>query len=128
MIVSIGSINARLPFPRVTDYSAAKAAFSNLAKSLSKEFGPQNIRINTVDPGPVATDFWFGSDGVAAKLGGPSGKAPEQVTDEFVSGTATGRFTRPDEVADLVMMLASDRCANMVGAGVTIDGGVVPTL
>lgn len=40
----------------------------------------------------------------------------------------TGRFTRPDEVADLVMMLASERCANMMGAGVTIDGGMVPTL
>jgi NAD(P)-dependent dehydrogenase (short-subunit alcohol dehydrogenase family) len=56
----------------VTDYSAAKAAFNNLAKALSKEFGPQNIRINTIDPGPVATDFWLASDGVAAKLAGPS--------------------------------------------------------
>lgn len=126
-IINIGSVNARLPFPMVADYCAAKAAFDNLAKSLSKEFGPKNIRVNTVEPGPVATDFWFGSDGVATKLSGP-GKAPEQVTDEFVAGTPTGRFTRPDEVADLVMMLASDRCANMAGAGVTIDGGLVPTL
>jgi len=128
VIVNIGSVNAQLPLPMVTDYSAAKAAFNNLAKGLSKEFGPQNIRINTIDPGPVATDFWLASDGVAAKLGGPSGKSPEQVTEEFASGTVTGRFTRPDEVADLVMMLASDRCANMMGAGVTIDGGMVPTL
>lgn len=127
VIVNIGSVNARLPLPMVIDYGAAKAAFNNLAKGLSKEFGPQNIRVNTVDPGPVATDFWLGSDGVAAKLGGAE-KSPEQVTAEFASGTASGRFTRPDEVADLVMMLASDRCANMMGSGVTIDGGMVPTL
>lgn len=127
VIVNVGSVNARLPLPMVVDYSAAKAAFNNLAKGLSKEFGPHNIRVNTVDPGPVATDFWLGRDGVAAKLGGPD-KSPEQVTEEFASGTVSGRFTRPDEVADLVMMLASDRCANMMGAGVIIDGGMVPTL
>lgn len=128
VIVNVGSINGRLPLPMVTDYSAAKAAFNNLAKALSKEFGPQNIRVNTVDPGPVATDFWAGRDGVASVLGDASGKSPDEVTQEFASNSITGRFTRPDEVADLVMMLASDRFANMMGAGVTIDGGMVPTL
>jgi NAD(P)-dependent dehydrogenase (short-subunit alcohol dehydrogenase family) len=127
-IVNIGSINARLPLPMVTDYSAAKAALGNLAKALSIEFGPRNIRINSVDPGPVATDFWTGSGGVAELLGSASGKSAEQVTTEFASNSPTGRFTRPEEVADLVLMLASDRCANMVGSGVTIDGGMVPTL
>ncbi|OBB89121.1 3-oxoacyl-ACP reductase [Mycobacterium colombiense] len=128
VIVNVGSVNARLPLPMVVDYSAAKAAFNNLAKALSKEFGPQNIRVNTVDPGPVATDFWAGRDGVAVKLGDASGKSPEQVIAEFGSNALTGRFTSPGEVADLVMMLASDRFANMMGAGVTIDGGMVPTL
>jgi NAD(P)-dependent dehydrogenase (short-subunit alcohol dehydrogenase family) len=127
-IVNVGSVNARLPLPMVTDYSAAKAAFSNLAKSLSKEFGPKNIRVNTVEPGPVVTDFWLGRDGLASVLGAPSGKSAEQVTEEFASSTVSGRFTRPEEVADLVMMLASDRFANMMGAGVTIDGGMIPTL
>lgn len=61
-------------------------------------------------------------------LGDASGKSPDEVTQEFASNSITGRFTRPDEVADLVMMLASDRFANMMGAGVTIDGGMVPTL
>ncbi|OBI42844.1 SDR family oxidoreductase [Mycobacterium sp. E796] len=128
-IVNVGSVNARLPLPMVTDYSAAKAAFSNLAKSLSKEFGPKNIRVNTVEPGPVVTDFWLGRDGLASVLGAPNGKSAEQVTEEFASGsTVSGRFTRPEEVADLVLMLASDRFANMMGAGVAIDGGMIPTL
>ena len=128
VIVNIGSINARLPLPMVTDYSAAKAAFNNLAKGLSKEFGPKNIRINSVDPGPVATDFWMGSGGVANIVAGATGKSAAEVRSEFASNSLTGRFTGPDEVADLVMMLASDRCANMMGAGITIDGGMVPTV
>lgn len=50
VIVNIGSLNAWLPDPAVLDDSAAKAALVNLAKSLSKEFGPARIRVNTVDP------------------------------------------------------------------------------
>jgi NAD(P)-dependent dehydrogenase (short-subunit alcohol dehydrogenase family) len=57
VIVNIGSLNARLPDPTVVDYSAFKAALVNFAKSLSKEFGRQGIRVNTVDLGPVATNL-----------------------------------------------------------------------
>ena len=67
-IVTTSSVNAHLPDPSVIDYSAAKAALSSFCKSLSKEVGPQGIRINTVSPGPVATDLWLGSDGVAATI------------------------------------------------------------
>ena len=105
VIVTIGSINGRLPLPMVTDCSAAKAAFNNLAKALSKKAGPPNVRVNMVDPGPVATHFWADRDGVASVLGDASGKTAEQVTAEFASNSLTGRFTRPDEVADRVMML-----------------------
>ena len=41
--------------------------------------------------------------------------------------SVTGRFSRPDEVADLVVILASDRTANVTGADITIDGGLIPT-
>src|SRR5262249_13906223 len=115
VIVNVGSINGRLPLPMVTDYSAAKAAFNNLATTLSKEIGPQNIRVTAVDRRPVANDFEAGRDGVANVLGDASGKSAEEVTEEFASNSITRRFTRPDEVADLVMMLASDRFANMMG-------------
>jgi NAD(P)-dependent dehydrogenase (short-subunit alcohol dehydrogenase family) len=40
----------------------------------------------------------------------------------------TGRFSRPEEIADLVMLLASDRAANVIGANIRIDGGLIPTL
>ncbi|HEX4015933.1 MAG TPA: SDR family oxidoreductase [Frankiaceae bacterium] len=128
VIVNIGSLNARLPDPAVLDYSAAKGALVNVAKSLSKEFGPRGIRVNTVDPGPVATDLWLGTDGVAARVGKKSGQRPEDVAAAAASGMVTGRFTRPDEVADLVLFLASARSGNITGADFVIDGGMVTTI
>ena len=62
-IVTVGSVNARLPDPAVVDYSAAKAALVNFCKALSKEFGAQGLRVNTISPGPVETAMWLGSDG-----------------------------------------------------------------
>jgi NAD(P)-dependent dehydrogenase (short-subunit alcohol dehydrogenase family) len=69
-------INARLPDPAVLDYSAAKSALVSVAKSLSKEFGPRRIRVNTVGPGPVATDLWLGTEGVAARVGAATDQQP----------------------------------------------------
>lgn len=127
-IVNVASVNAFLPDPAVIDYSAAKAALTNFSKSLSKEVGPKGIRINSVSPGPVATDLWLGEHGVAESVASASGTDPATVASDAVSGSATGRFTQPNEVADLVVLLASDRAANVTGANFTIDGGLVATL
>jgi NAD(P)-dependent dehydrogenase (short-subunit alcohol dehydrogenase family) len=128
VIVNVGSLNARLPDPAVVDYSAAKAALVNFAKSLSKEFGARGIRVNTVDPGPVATDLWLGPDGVAARVSRASGQRAQDVAAAAAAGMVTGRFSRPDEVADLVLLLASERTANVTGSDFVIDGGMVATI
>jgi NAD(P)-dependent dehydrogenase (short-subunit alcohol dehydrogenase family) len=127
-IVTICSVNATLPDPLVMDYSAAKAALRSFSKSLSKEYGPEGIRVNTVSPGPVETSLWLGNDGVAATVSRAKGIDPGVVAAQAVSGTATGRFTRPEEVADLVVMLASSNAGNITGADVLIDGGMVTTM
>ena len=127
-IVTVASLNARLPDPLVVDYSAAKAALVNVAKSVSKEFGGRGIRVNTVDPGPVATDLWLGADGVAARVGAAGGQRPEDVAAAAAAGMVTGRFTQPEEVADLVLFLASPRAANITGSDHVIDGGMVTTI
>jgi len=127
-IVYMGSVNSRLPDPAVMDYSAAKAALASFAKALSKEVGPHGIRVNSVGPGPVATDLWLGAAGVAATVGAATGADPKDVAGQAASQMVTGRFTTPDEVADLVLFLASERAANITGADYAIDGGLNQTL
>jgi NAD(P)-dependent dehydrogenase (short-subunit alcohol dehydrogenase family) len=127
-IVNTGSVNSYLPDPAVMDYGAAKAALANFAKALSKEVGPHGIRVNSVSPGPVATDLWLGADGVAATVGAATGADPNDVASQAASQMVTGRFTTPEEVADLVLFLASERAANITGANFAIDGGLVQTL
>ncbi|WP_250038333.1 SDR family NAD(P)-dependent oxidoreductase [Paractinoplanes maris] len=127
-IVTVCSVNASLPDPGVIDYSAAKAALRSFSKSLSKELGPSGVRVNTVSPGPVETALWLGPGGVAETLAKARGLDPAAVRAAAVAGTATGRFTRPSEVAQLVLLLAAETAGNVTGTDVLIDGGLVTSL
>ncbi|MER6030735.1 oxidoreductase [Streptomyces sp. NPDC001851] len=129
-IVNISSVNARLPFPMVVDYSAAKAALSNLTKALSEEFAPQGVRVNAIAPGPVRTPFWTAPGGFADAAAAGTGKSAKETLDKVVPqqmGISTGRITEPQEVAELCAFLASPRAANITGAEFVIDGGQIKT-
>ena len=130
-IVSTASVNAFFqPDGGTVDYGAAKAALVNLTKSLAQEFGPRGIRVNCVSPGPVSTELWLGKDGVAATaakvMGVDQATARERVV-ASIGGFATKRFTTPEEVAALIVMLASDRAGNITGSQFVIDGGLIKT-
>nr|WP_232323880.1 SDR family oxidoreductase [Catenuloplanes japonicus] len=84
--------------------------------------------MNTVSPGPVATELWLGAGGVAATVAGATGRDPAAVAAQAAGDAVTGRFTRPEEVADLVTFLAGERAANITGADFAIDGGLITTL
>jgi NAD(P)-dependent dehydrogenase (short-subunit alcohol dehydrogenase family) len=131
-IVSVASVNAFFqPDGGTVDYGAAKAALVNLNKSLSQEFGPRGIRFNCISPGPVVTDLWFGENGVAQTVAKATGVDADTARDKVVpsiGGFATRRFTTPEEVATLVVMLASERTGNVTGANYVIDGGLIKTL
>jgi NAD(P)-dependent dehydrogenase (short-subunit alcohol dehydrogenase family) len=130
-IVNVASVNAFYhPDGAVIDYGAAKAAGVNLTKALSQEFGPKGVRINSVSPGPVDTDLWLGEHGVAETVAKASGVDAATARERIIvgmGGIPSGRFTTPDEVATLVVMLASDRTANVTGANYLIDGGLIKT-
>jgi NAD(P)-dependent dehydrogenase (short-subunit alcohol dehydrogenase family) len=131
-IVNVASVNAFFqPDGGTIDYGAAKAALVNLTKSLSQEFGKRGIRINDVSPGPVSTDLWLGENGVAKTVAKAMGVDADTARDKVlasIGGLATGRLTTPEEVATLVVMLASERSANVTGSNFVIDGGLIKTL
>jgi NAD(P)-dependent dehydrogenase (short-subunit alcohol dehydrogenase family) len=130
-IVNVASVNAFYhPDGAVIDYGAAKAALVNLTKALSQEFGPKGVRINAVSPGPVETDLWLGEHGVAETVAAASGVDAATARERIVAGMGgipSGRFTKPDEVATLVALLASPVTANVTGANYVIDGGLIKT-
>lgn len=131
-IVNVASVNAFFqPDTGTIDYGAAKAALVNLTKALSQELGPHGIRINDVSPGPVSTDLWLGNDGVAQTVAKATGVDPETAKKNVlasIGGLATGRMTTPEEIATLVVMLASPKTANVTGSNYVIDGGLIKTL
>ncbi len=129
-IVNVASVNARLPQTPVTDYSASKAAVLNLTKALAEEFGPQGVCVNAVSPGPVRTSLWEGvgsfGDVFARSMGTDIAGLVKNLP--VRAGITLGRFVEPEEIADVVLYLASDRARMIAGADYIIDGGMLKTI
>ena len=129
VIIHISSIQRSLPLHDSTlAYAAAKAALSNYSKGLSKEFGPQGIRINSVAPGFIETTAAHAMIRRWAEHAGISDDAARQKLMQTLGGIPIGRPGKPEEVAELVAFLASDRAASIHGAEYVIDGGTIPTV
>ena len=128
VIVNVSSANARQPSPMNVDYSAAKAALTNLTKALSEEYAPQGIRVNAVSPGPVRTPWWTDEGGAADVIAGFTDSDRDTVMDRLapeMMRVSVGRMARPEEVAAMVTMLASPLSASTTGADVVVDGGLL---
>lgn len=98
---------------------AANAADINFASSIAEQYAPHGVRINTVNPGPVATDRW---DGLEKALARDKKITQEKAHELAVNSLPLGRICEPEEVADLVAFVASPRASYLVGANIPVDG------
>ncbi len=128
-ILNIASINARVPATGPVGYSEAKAALTAFGKRLSEEFAPRGVRVNTVSPGVVGTSLWRDPEGFGGKVAGAHGLGHEEFLAAIPAQAAisSGRLTEPEEVAALITFLASEAAANIIGADIVIDGGMIKT-
>ncbi len=129
VIIHISSIQRTLPlYDSTLAYAAAKAALTNYSKGLSKEVGPKGIRVNTVAPGYTETKAAQGMVNEIAQRTGSSREVARQRIMDALGGIPLGRPNRPEEVAELVAFLASDRASAINGSEYVIDGGTIPTI
>lgn len=94
-----------------TNYVAAKAGVIGMTKVWARELGPNNIRVNAVAPGPIATEMIK--------------SMPEKILNQFRARTPLGRLGQPQDVANAYLFLASEEASHISGAVLRVDGGIV---
>lgn len=128
-VIHVSSIQRKLPLPESTiAYAASKAALSTYSKALSKELGPKGVRVNVVSPGWIYTEA---SEALVKRIAETTGGDLEAAKDSILQalgGIPIGRPADPEEVAELIVFLASARAGAIHGAEYVIDGGATPTV
>ncbi len=129
VIIHITSVQRTLPLYQSTlAYAAAKAALTTYGKGLSNEVASQGVRVVAVSPGFIETKATAGFIGKIAEDTGVDFQAARQSVIDGLGGIPMNRPGRPEEVAELVTFLASDRASYIHGTEYVIDGGTIPTI
>jgi rhamnulose-1-phosphate aldolase/alcohol dehydrogenase len=123
-LVFVGTKNVMAPGKDFAAYSASKAAEAQLAKVLALEGGPHGIRVNIVSPDAVFQDSKLWSDDVRRQRAATQGIPVEQLEDAYRKRNLLGARILPEDVAEAVLFLASDRAAKTTGCTLTVDGGL----
>jgi len=114
-VVNVSSVTGLRAFPGVLAYCVSKAALDQLTRCASLELAAKGVRVNAVNPGVVVTQIH--------KRGGMNDEAYAAFLEHSKTTHPLGRTGRPEEIADLVLFLASDKASWITGATYSIDGG-----
>lgn len=117
-IVLCSSVSAARSMPGASVYAASKAAINSIGRSLGGELVGRGIRVNVVMPGGVATPIMGRTPGVPPE-------AADMVFRKMADGTPLGRVGQPEEIAAMVLFLASDDASYITAAEFAVDGGVI---
>ena len=118
-IITIASSSIKQPIPNLALSNALRAGVWGLAKTLSRELAPQGILVNVIAPGRIDTERIAELDAANAQK---SGKTVEDVRKASVASIPLGRLGRPEELANLVVFLASQAGSYITGQAITVDG------
>ncbi len=118
VIISSASVQGLQSMPGVSAYAASKGGDLSLMRQLSLDFAADNIRVLAVNPGTIDTPMVHAASGV-------SGAALERALEGFGKDHPLGRVGQPEEIAEVVLFLASERASFMTGESVTVDGGMM---
>jgi NAD(P)-dependent dehydrogenase (short-subunit alcohol dehydrogenase family) len=131
VIINISSESGRNPDLFLLDYSITKTALLSLTKVLAHEFGTHGIRVNTVSPGPTYTKIWDKPGGFADMLAQQFSTDRATAIQRFVGEVRqmpTQRIGRPEDVAAVILFLASDQAQQVTGAEYMVNGGSIKTI
>lgn len=120
-IVILGAAGPRMPYPHQLVSNVHKAGLIAMVKTLGVEFLPFNIRVNSVSPGRTMTGLWTTR---IEKLSRERGVSAEEIVDEFTHEIPMGRFATPDEIAPMVVFLASHKTSYVTCQSILVDGGI----
>lgn len=112
-IVNISSMSGLVAAPYTTSYTTSKFAVRGVSKAAAIEFAEDNIRVNSVHPGTIATEMLENLDADS-----------QAMIDDLTARIPLGRFAQADEITNLVLFLASDEASYCTGAEFTADGGL----
>ncbi len=121
-IINNTSFTVKEPAERLVLSNVFRAGVVALAKTLARELAPYNIRINNVCPGAFATERL---QELFTRQADASGKTVDEIEQEWLARIPIGRLQQPEELADLVAFLASDRADAITGATIPVDGGML---
>jgi 3-oxoacyl-[acyl-carrier protein] reductase len=124
-IVNVTSSSGKRPSASNVAYSVAKAGQLSVSRAFADAYAGRGVLVNAVAPGPVGTALWLAEGGLADQTAAAKGISRADAIAAAEGKIPLGRFGTPEEVADVVAFLCSDRAANVAGAAWSADGGSV---